>query len=112
MSELPPPPYHPVPEAIRAYDNGKYPLSSGLHVRNPYTGEYAVATTVTDENNERKFQIDAPNGRSYWTLQGEHISGFHPEGSRPPNFPPDVVLTDELRTTLNAFIQIIWAGVR
>jgi hypothetical protein len=96
---------HPVPVALRAIENGQG--LKGLHVANPFTGEYAVMNSVTGYNGENLIQIDAPNGTSYWTETGEHVCGYYPEGS---NIPENA--TDWQKQQNNAFFNTIWSGIR
>ena len=97
---------HPVPEALRAIAGGKYGLKE-LHIVNPFTNEHSTASTVKGYSGETLLLITAPNGISYWDLNGKHICGFEPEGTR-----PEGQLTPEQIAVYNAFIEIIWSGAR
>ena len=103
-AETPPIP-SPVRTAIRAIDGGKYGLKH-LQIENPITHECVEVTTMFDNDGKNIFEVIAPNGVSYWTTTGEHICGFHPGGTRPPDhvreFTPDEI------SAINDFRDPIW----
>jgi len=101
--ETPLPPL-PIRIAMNATNGGKIGLDH-LHIANPYTSEHIQVTTMPDFNGEQILEVIAPNGTSYWKMNGEHICGFHPEGTITES-------TDWVQSQTNAFMNPIWAGVR
>lgn len=103
--ETPQPPLS-VQTALRATVNGKYGLHN-LHIANPYTGEHIQVTTMPDYNGETVLEVIAPNGTSYWQMNGEHICGYYPEGITYLNTQSE---WEQIQN--NAFMNAIWSGVK